>query len=205
MEEIMYLTKRQRQILEYLKKYIAKMGYSPTFEEIGKHFKLNSKGTVYKHLQNLEKKGVILKDWNRQRSIQVLSHLVEATNVTLPLVGIIKAGSPVETFPHKEQISVPSHFVGMGKHYVLKVSGNSMIDERIQDGDFVVIKQQIAAENGQTVVALVNNTEVTLKKFYKENDHIRLQPANSELSPIILDSESVSIQGIVVGVMRKYN
>lgn len=200
----MYLTKRQRELLDFLKEYISRQGYSPTFEEIAGHFNFRSKGTVYKHILNLKKKGFITKDWNKSRSVELISDMVETTILRLPLLGYVQAGSPIEAVLQNESISVPSDLIRKGRHYVLRVRGDSMIDEQIRDGDFVIVKEQPLANNGEVVIALVDGSDVTIKKYYRENGHVRLQPANSHLQPIVLPAESVMIQGVVVGIMRKF-
>ena len=200
----MYLTKRQRELLDFLKEYISRLGYSPTFEEIAGHFNFRSKGTVYKHILNLKKKGFITKDWNKSRSVELISDMVETTILRLPLLGYVQAGSPIEAVLQNESISVPSDLIRKGRHYVLRVRGDSMIDEQIRDGDFVIVKEQPLANNGEVVIALVDGSDVTIKKYYRENGHVRLQPANSHLQPIVLPAESVMIQGVVVGIMRKF-
>ncbi len=200
----MYLTRRQHEILGFLKNYISKHGYSPTFQEIAEHFKFSSKGTVYKHLLNLKEKGFITKCWNKSRSIELTSDIAEMAIVKLPLLGYVKVGQPIEAITEYNTIAVPSDLVRKGRHYVLRVKGDSMIEEHIRDGDFVIVKEQQAAENGEVVIALISGTEVTIKKFYRENEYIRLQPANANLEPLILPEESVAIQGIVVGILRKF-
>ncbi|MBL7135066.1 MAG: transcriptional repressor LexA [Candidatus Marinimicrobia bacterium] len=200
----MYLTKRQREILDFLKIYISKHGYSPTFQEIAKQFNFSSKGTVYKHLLNLKEKGFITKSWNKSRSIELTSDIAEMAIVQLPLLGYVKAGQPIEAITEYNTMAVPSDLVRKGRHYVLMVKGDSMIEEHIRDGDFVIVKEQQAAENGEVVIALVGGTEVTIKKFYRENGSVRLQPANADLEPLILPEESVAVQGIVVGILRKF-
>jgi len=199
-----YLTRRQHEILGFLKNYISKHGYSPTFQEIAEHFKFSSKGTVYKHLLNLKEKGFITKCWNKSRSIELTSDIAEMAIVKLPLLGYVKVGQPIEAITEYNTIAVPSDLVRKGRHYVLRVKGDSMIEEHIRDGDFVIVKEQQAAENGEVVIALISGTEVTIKKFYRENEYIRLQPANANLEPLILPEESVAIQGIVVGILRKF-
>jgi len=200
----MYLTKRQKELLDYLKNFIAHHGYSPTFEEIAQQFAFHSKGTVYKHLMNLKEKGLITKDWNRSRSIELISDIVETALVQLPLVGVVRAGEPIEAALNNETIAVPSDLVRKGRHYVVRVKGDSMIDEHIRSGDYVVVKEQPSAENGDVVIALVNGSEVTIKKYFRENGNIRLQPANKDFSPMVLPFDRVMVQGIVVGIMRKF-
>lgn len=200
----MYLTKRQKELLGYLKEYIEDNGYSPTFEEIALHFGFRSKGTVYKHLLNLKLKGFITKEINRSRSIELVSDIAEMTILRLPLLGVVRAGHPVEVFSQTDTIAVSPDLVGKGRHYVLRVRGDSMIEEHIRDGDLVVVKEQQSAENGSVVIALVNGSEVTIKKFFRDNGSIRLQPANPNVKSIVLPADSVEIQGIVVGIMRKF-
>ncbi|MBI4481425.1 MAG: transcriptional repressor LexA [Acidobacteria bacterium] len=199
----MQLTKRQKEILEFIKAFVADQGYSPSLEEIGRHFGIASLNAVYKHLAALEERGFIRRSSNRARSIQIVSG--SEGGVELPLLGYVAAGRPIEAIPHAEPLKVPEALVSRsGPHFVLKVRGDSMIDEHIADGDHVIVAQRTTAQNGETVVALVQG-EVTLKKFYREPDgRVRLQPANATLPSIILDGGDVQIQGVVVAVMRKY-
>ena len=204
----MYLTKRQKEVLDYLTEYIEAYRYAPSIDEIRKHFNLGSLATVHKHLTTLEHKRVIRREPNQSRSIE-LTPTTEFNRrgvVEVPLVGTIAAGEPVEAILDEERIELPEEFVGPGETYVLKVRGNSMIDEQIRDGDFVIIQERQTAENGQTVVALLDGTDVTLKKYFDEGERIRLQPANPDIEPIILDKKAdrVQIQGIVIGILRKY-
>jgi repressor LexA len=153
---VLPLTKRQREILDYLNEFIQQHGYAPSLEEIGRRFNLSSLATVHKHLTNLQEKGFIRRAWNRSRSVE------------------------------------------------LRVKGDSMIDEQIRDGDFVIVEDRKSVDNGEMVIALVGGLDVTLKKFYRENGKIRLQPANPAMQPMTLDADRVQVQGVVVGVMRKY-
>jgi repressor LexA len=198
------LTKRQREILDYLQEFIQQHGYAPSLEEIGHRFNLSSLATVHKHLTNLEEKGFIRRSWNRSRSVELLSSRVGHRAIELPLLGFVAAGSPIEAVPSNETIAVPDDLVGRRETYVLRVRGDSMIDEQIRDGDFVVVEDRKTAENGEMVIALVSGADVTLKKFYRENGRIRLQPANPTMQPIFVDANNVQVQGVVVGVMRKY-
>ncbi len=199
----MPLTKRQKDILDYLKDFLHRHGYSPTLAEIANHFSLASLNGVYKHLRALEERGFIRRLCNQSRSIQVLETSL-SRQVVLPLLGYIAAGQPVETVTDVEEISVPESFLTRRKNYVLRVRGDSMIDEHIQDGDYVVIEQREEARNGETVIALIDGESSTLKKFYREGNKIRLQPANPDLAPLYVDEAQLQIQGVVVGVMRKY-
>ena len=200
----MPLTKRQREILDYLNEFIQRHGYAPSLEEIGKRFSLSSLATVHKHLTNLQEKGFIKRAWNRSRSVELVSTRVGGRAVELPLLGYVAAGMPIEAVATSETISVPEDLVGRRDTYVLRVRGNSMIDEQIRDGDFVIVEDRKSADNGEMVIALVGGLDVTLKKFYRENGRIRLQPANQLLQPIMVDPDQVQVQGVVVGVMRRY-
>ena len=199
----MPLTKRQKDILDYVKDFLHRHGYSPTLEEIANHFSLASLNGVYKHLRALEERGFIRRLPNQSRSIQVLETSL-SRQVVLPLLGYIAAGQPVEPVADVEEISVPESFLTRRKNYVLRVRGDSMIDEHIQDGDYVVIEQREEARNGETVIALIDGESSTLKKFYREGNRIRLQPANPDLTPLYVDEAQLQVQGVVVGVMRRY-
>ena len=192
----MSLTKRQKKILDYIRGFISLHGYSPTLKEIAARFHLASLNGVYKHLQALEKRGFIRRLSNQSRSIQIIE-TPSSQKISLPIIGYIAAGRPVEPITHVEEISVPSTFFSQKAHYVLKVVGNSMIGEQIQDGDYVIVKQTEEAHNGETIIALINEDNATLNK-------IRLQPANPDLSPLYVDETQLKIQGIVIGIIRKY-
>ncbi len=197
------LTKRQKQIYDYTKSYINKRGFSPTLEEIKKHFRLSSLSTIHQHIGTLADKGFITKNDNSARGISLLEKTAKL--VRIPLLGIIAAGQPIEAIQDKEMIAVPqSKLPRGGEFYALRVVGNSMIDEGINNGDVVLVKQQAVADNGQKVVALIDNHEATLKKFYRERGHIRLQPANKSMEPLIFrNGRDVAIQGIVLDVIRE--
>ena len=198
------LTKRQREILDYLNDFIQQHGYAPSLEEVGKRFGLSSLATVHKHLTNLQQKGFIKRTWNRSRSVEVMPSRVVGRSIELPLLGYVAAGAPIEAVINNETIDVPESLAGNRDTYVLRVRGDSMIDEQIRDGDWVIVEDRKTAENGETVVALLSGSDVTLKKFYRENGQIRLQPANETIQPIIVPSHQVQVQGVVIGVMRKY-
>ncbi len=200
----MPLTKRQKEILDYVSVFLESNGYSPTLNEIASHFQLASLNGVYKHLKALQERGFIRRLTNQARSIQLLNPDTPSPT-TLPLLGYVTAGQPVEAVVSAEEISVPESFLTRGKNYVLRVRGDSMIDEHIQDGDYVVIEQREAAHNGEMVIALIDGENATLKKFYREDDKIRLQPANPALEPIWVREDQMKIQGVVVGIMRKYS
>lgn len=198
------LTKRQREILDYLQEFIQQHGYAPSLEEIGRRFGLSSLATVHKHLTNLEEKGFIRRLWNRSRSVELLSARTGQRAVELPMLGYVAAGVPIEAVAGTETIAVPEDLVGRRETYVLRVKGDSMIDEQIRDGDFVIVEDRRLANNGEMVIALLGGADVTLKKFYRDNGRIRLQPANAAMQPIFAEPDQVQIQGVVVGVMRKY-
>ena len=195
------LTKRQKQVFDFITSYRKKRGYSPSLEEIQKHFKLASVSTAHFHVKKLQDLGLLEKQYNKPRSIDIYEN--EAM-VNIPLLGLIAAGQPIEAIQNKETIAVPQNRLPRsGEFYALRVIGNSMIDENINDGDVILVKQQSVAENGQKVVALIDNYEATLKKFYKERGHIRLQPANKTIEPIIIKKDrEIAIQGIVIDVIK---
>jgi repressor LexA len=201
---VLPLTKRQREILDYLNEFIQQHGYAPSLEEIGRRFGLSSLATVHKHLTNLQEKGFIRRAWNRSRSVELVPTRTGGRTLELPLLGFVAAGVPIEAITTTETIAVPDTLVGKLDTYVLRVRGDSMIDEQIRDGDFVIVEDRKSAENGEMVIALVGGFEVTLKKFYRENDRVRLQPANPAMQPLIIEADRVQVQGVVVGVMRKY-
>jgi repressor LexA len=204
-----YLTERQRDILQFIRDFQAAQGVAPTHREICDHFGFSSYGTVYKHLSLLEKKGLIRRDWNQKRGVELVEQeaakpsAAETAARELPLFGYIAAGRPIEVERSDETITVPDRLTGRGDNYVLKVRGDSMVDDGILDGDFVIINRRERADNGEMVVASVNG-EVTLKRFYFEGERIRLQPANSLMTPIYAPSRDVAVQGVVVGLMRRF-
>jgi repressor LexA len=202
----MTLTKRQNEILVYLRAAIAEHGYAPSFEEIAEKFTFASLATVHEHLTNLERKGYIRRQYNESRSIEVLPPRGTAKATEIPLLGKVAAGMPIESLMHDETIAVPDEILPRrGPNYALKVAGNSMIDEHIVDGDYVVVHGRDAAENGEMVIALINGSEATVKKFYRETGGwIRLQPANTTMTPMRYQERDVLIQGVVVGIIRKY-
>jgi repressor LexA len=191
-------------LLDYLNEFIEQHGYAPSLEEIGRRFSLSSLATVHKHLTNLQEKGFIRRAWNRSRSVELVPTRVGGRSVELPLLGFVAAGVPIEAIAGSETIAVPETLVGKRDSYVLRVKGDSMIDEQIRDGDFVIVEDRKAVDNGEMVIALVGGLDVTLKKFYRENGRVRLQPANPAMQPLMIDADQVQIQGVVVGVMRRY-
>ena len=201
----MPVTRRQREILDFIGKHIEEKGYAPSFEEIARQFGFQSLATVHEHLTNLERKGYIRRTHNESRAIEVVPPKGQTGATELPLLGLVAAGHPIEALSSDETIAVPEDLVGRRDTYVLRVRGNSMIDEQIRDGDYVVVEDRKTAESGEMVIALLRGTDVTLKKFYRDpGGKIRLQPANAAMQPIFADPDQVQIQGVVVGVMRKY-
>jgi repressor LexA len=201
----MALTKKQRQILDYVESFVDSYGYSPSYEEIAGAFGYSSLATVHEHLSNLEQKGFLRKNYNKSRSLEVVRSDMHAPAVELQLLGTVAAGLPLEAIPEQETVTVPHDMVRRGNNYVLRVKGDSMIEEQIRDGDYIIVNARQTAENGEMVVALVGGDSATVKKFYRERDgSIRLQPANPTMLPMFFPAEEVQIQGIVVGVIRKY-
>jgi repressor LexA len=201
----MALTKKQRQILDFVESFVGSNGYSPSYEEIADAFDYSSLATVHEHLTNLETKGFLRKNYNKSRSLEVVQADLHAPAVELPLLGAVAAGLPIEAVAEQETITVPHDMVRRGNNYVLRVKGDSMIDEQIRDGDYIVVNSRETAENGEMVVALVHEEGATVKKFYRERDgRVRLQPANPTMLPMYYSGDAVRIQGIVVGVIRKY-
>jgi repressor LexA len=201
----MYLTRRQKEILDYLNGFIGSEGYAPTIEEIAAHFKLRSLATVHKHLTNLQDKGLIRRAWNRSRALELVPTEVTVHAVELPLLGRVAAGSPIEAIDASETIFVPEDMVGRRETYVLQVKGDSMIEEQIRDGDYVIVENRTTANDGEMVIALLDGDSVTLKKLYREGrGRVRLQPANARLEPMFVDQDRLRIQGVVIGVLRKY-
>lgn len=220
-----YLTGRQKEILEFIQEFRADKGLSPTHREICEKFGYSSYGTVYKHLKLLEQKGFLRRDQNQKRGIELVrsapspakakrgpeaippssAPLPVPSERELPFLGRIAAGQPIEAVSSDDTLTVPSHLLSprSGEHYVLRVVGDSMVDEGIHDGDYAVVLQRDEAEPGQMVVALVDH-EATLKRFFPEGEQVRLQPANPTMDPIYVPARDVKVQGVVVGLMRKF-
>lgn len=206
------LTRRQQEIYEFVRDSIGRNGYAPSLEEIARHFRLSSVATIHEHLKNLEDKNVIRRRFNRNRAIEVLPVGGDGRAVDVRVLGLVAAGRPIEALEAPETIALPETMLGRGETFVLRVQGDSMIDELIRDGDLVVVESRETAENGETVVALVggggggggDGGGVTLKRFYREGDRIRLQPANPAVRPLVLPADEVRIQGVVIGVVRRY-
>lgn len=238
----MALTRRQKQVLDFLVRFINRQGYSPSFEEVGEGLGLSSLATVHKHMQTLEKKGFIRRGYNQSRSVEVVAipgsvpfartalrpfgrrkvgagdiarrmgdgadsslALLPLGHMEFPLLGRIAAGQPVEAVPSPETFSFGDFTGGRGNLFVLRVKGDSMIDDHICNGDYILVEGVQTAENGDIVVALIEGTDATLKRFFRApNGKVRLQPANAQMDPIVVSARDVKIQGRVIGVLRKY-
>lgn len=198
------LTKRQREILDYLQEFIQRHGYAPSLEEIGRRFNLSSLATVHKHLTNLQEKGFIKRAWNRSRSVELVPTRVGTRAVELPMLGYVAAGAPIEAVAGNETIAVPEDLVGRRETYVLRVRGNSMIDEQIRDGDTVIVERRSDARDGDTVVAVLRGEEATLKRFQRRGATVRLVPANARMKPIEVPAREVEIRGVVRALLRRY-
>ena len=208
----MALTKRQRQIYDFIAEFVQSNGYSPSFEEIGAALGLSSLATVHKHINNLEAKKLLRRDYNRSRSIDILplpeglpnrARPLGVSGFELPLVGRIAAGRPIEQVETPETISL-TDFTRAKDVFVLQVMGESMQDEHIVNGDYVLVEKTASARDGEIVVALLNGSETTLKRLYRAGAQIRLQPSNAAMQPIMVPAEAVQVQGRVVAVLRKY-
>lgn len=196
------LTPKQKVVFEFIQEFSGKHGYAPSNQEIAKHFGFSSLGTVQNYLVRLEKQGVLAKTWNAKRSLQALTSPDEG--LELPLLGRVAAGRPIEAFTSGETIEIPKSMKVPGELFGLRVQGNSMIEDGIMDGDYVIIRKQAQAENGQTVVAMINN-EATIKRYYRRPTHVELHPANSEMKPILVDpGDHLRIEGVLVGVLRHF-
>jgi len=198
------LTKRQKQLVDFLDHYIGEHGYAPTLQEIGQYFGLASLATVHKHLKNLELKGYVRRRWNHSRALEMVPRHKPATAKELPLLGQVAAGTPIEAVEANETISVPEDLVRRENTFCLRVRGESMVDEGIRDGDYIIVEGRDSANNGETVVALING-EATVKKYYREDGgRIRLEPANVTMQPIFASEQDLQVRGVVVGLMRRY-
>ena len=194
------ITPKQKKILEFIHSHAEREGYPPSQQEIARAFGFRSLGTVQNYLVRLEREGLLSRQWNARRGMRVVRP--EGRGVELPLAGTVAAGRPIEAVENPDTIEVPASMVGAGENFVLRVQGDSMIGDGILDGDFVVVRKQAAAENGQTVVALIEN-EATVKRLYRKGGRIELHPANPAMQPIVVEGEeSFRIEGVVVGVIR---
>jgi repressor LexA len=202
-----YLTQRQKEILDFIGEFQGQHGIAPTHREIREQFGFSSYGTVHKHLKLLQQKGYLHRDWNQKRGLvlQPDPNVLVENKREIPFLGMIAAGQPIEALSGDERMEVPPHLMGqrVEDHYVLKVVGESMIDEGIHDGDFVVVKKREQADRGEMVVALIGE-DATLKRFYPEGPMVRLQPSNPTMQPIRVAADTVRVQGVVVGLMRRF-
>lgn len=198
------LTRRQKQMVDYLENYIEEHGFAPTLSEVGQYFGLSSLATVHKHLSNLESKGFIRRTHNHSRALEIAGKGAGAGAHEIALLGQVAAGLPIEAIEGPDTITVPDEFVRRDNTFCLRVKGQSMIDDGIRDGDYIIVEGRDAASPGETVVALIGG-EATVKRYFRENDgRIRLQPANPAMEPIYIDEDSLRIRGVVVGLMRHY-
>jgi repressor LexA len=200
----MALTRRQREIYDFVREFIEENGYSPSLEEIGARFGLSSVATVHKHVQHLTEKGYLKKSSHRSRSVEPVESEAGPL-VALPLLGSVAAGAPIEAIEMAESIDVPQALVPRrSRCFVLRVRGDSMIEEQIRDGDLVVIESRPEARDGETVVALIRGEDATLKRFYRRGSRVRLEPANRTMRPIDVPAAEVEIRGVVRGLLRRY-
>ena len=199
------LTHRQKEVYTFLEDYIQRHGVAPTYEEIRRHFGFRSYNSVFKHLKQLEARGYLASRWKNKKQAFSLKEPVQASISTsqLPLLGRVAAGEPIEALEDRDTIEVPESFLGTGEHFALRVRGDSMIGDGIHDGDLILLRKQEDAENGQTVVALIDG-EATVKRFYRKGASVELRPANSTMKPLVVEAEKVTVQGVVVGLIRKY-
>jgi repressor LexA len=196
------VTRRQKQVLDYVRTYIGRHGYAPTLEEIGRHFGLSSLATVHKHLKSIEAKGLIRRRSHQSRALEIARPAAQA--VTVPLLGRVAAGTPIEPIESPETVALPEEFLGRGETFALRVRGDSMVGEGILDGDLIVVEARRDARDGATVVALVRG-DVTVKKLYRERGgRLRLQPANERLTAIVVRADEVELRGVVIAVLRRY-
>ena len=200
----MAVTRRQREIYDYICEFVDENEYSPSLEEIAARFGLTSVATVHKHVQHLVEKGLLRKAWNRARSVEPVPDDSDGP-AYLPLLGVVAAGAPIEAIEDNETIAVPHDMVGRGgDSFVLRVRGDSMIEDQIADGDFVVVESRAEARNGETVVAMVGGHDATLKRFYRKGSRVRLVPANASMEPMEFPASEVEIRGVLRGLIRRY-
>ncbi len=199
------LTHRQKEVYAFLKDYIQRHEVAPTYEEIRRHFGFRSYNAVFKHLKQLETRGYLTSRWKNKKQAFSLKEPAQTSIATspLPLLGRVAAGEPIEALEDRDTIEVPESFLGTGEHFALRVRGDSMIGDGIHDGDLILLRKQEDAENGQTVVALIDG-EATVKRFYRKGASVELHPANSSMKPLVVEAKNVTVQGVVVGLIRKY-
>jgi len=201
----MPVTARQRQVYEFITRFLEVNRQPPTIAEIGKQFKMSSSASVHSILSALEREGLIQRIPNVSRGIEIVKQEAGTDSYEIPLLGTVAAGQPIEAILTHDMVSVPRDMIGNGRTFALKVRGDSMIEENIQDGDIIIVTSQPTAENGQMVVALIDGNYATVKKFYREPDFIRLEPANPQFKPIFIKTpERIQVQGVVRGLIRKF-
>src|SRR5213079_279572 len=201
----MPITARQRRVLDYIRRYFEVHGEPPTIAEIGKEFGMSSSASVHHVVSILEREGLIRRIPNVSRGIEVVKDERAEERYEIPLLGVVAAGTPIEAVLNYETVCIPRDMLRQGRMFALRVRGDSMIDEQIRDHDLIVLQSQQTAENGQTVVALIDGSDATVKKFFGNKQQVRLEPANPNYNPIILrPPQRVQVQGVVVGVIRKY-
>jgi repressor LexA len=202
----MAISPRQREIYDYLCRFVEARGHAPTIAEIRAEFGLSSPATVHQALSTLEREGFIRRIPNVSRGIEIVRKEAVAEAYEIPLLGVVAAGRPIEAVLSPDTVYIPPDLLGRNRTYALRVRGDSMIEEHIRDGDFVIVESRETAENGQTVVALIDGSDATIKRFYREGKRIRLEPANAQYQSIIIEpADRVEIQGVVIGVIRKYH
>jgi repressor LexA len=201
----MPVTARQRQVYEYICRYRENQKQPPTIAEIGKQFQMTSSASVHSILSALEREGLIKRIPNVSRGIEIVRQETAEDDYEIPLLGLVAAGQPIEAILTHETVSAPKNMIGRGRMFALRVRGDSMIDENIQDNDIIIVSSQQTAENGQMVVALIDGNYATVKKFYRESDFIRLEPANPQFKPIFIKTPGrLQLQGVVRGLIRNY-
>ncbi len=200
----MAMTRRQNEILDFVGAFVKENGYSPSLEEIADELGLSSVSTVHKHVSHLLKKGLLRRGWNQNRSLEPVRFERRPRAAVIPLVGIVAAGRPIEAIEDVETLEIPESFLGRGETYALRVAGESMIDEGIRDGDFVIVERRRKARNGEVVIALIDGEEATLKTFRQEGARVRLIPANKSMKPMVFAARRVEITGVVTGVLRHF-
>lgn len=200
----MAMTRRQKEILDFVGAFVKENGYSPSLEEIADELGLSSVSTVHKHVSHLLEKGLLRRGWNQNRSLEPVRFERRPRAAVIPLVGIVAAGYPIEAIENVETLEVPESFLGRGETYALRVAGESMIDEGIRDGDYVIVERRRKARNGEVVVALIDGEEATLKTFRQEGARVRLIPANKSMKPMVFAARRVEITGVVTGILRHF-
>lgn len=208
------MTARQKEIYSFLQSYIRQNGTAPTYDEIRRHFGFRSYNSVFKHLRQLEGRGFLASPGKHRKQAFWLtepkgfSALAAAAagvgGARLPLLGVVAAGQPIEALENRDTVEVPESFLGSGEHFALRVRGDSMVEDGIHDDDIILVRKQHSAENGQTVVALIGGSETTVKRFYRRGERVELRPANPAMKPIVVEAARLTIQGVVVGLIRKY-